>query len=307
MAELGSPAPFCSIVVATRRRPEQVFACLDALSRLEYPHDRFEVIVVDDGGSGPLERTLAPFRDRLELALLVQRRAGAAAARNHGVAHCRGELLAFTDDDCLPEPGWLTALASRHVRDPARALGGRTVNGLPGNPYSVTSDLVVAVGYEQNNLSPDGARFFAANNLAVPSEGFTAIGGFNDQFKTSEDRDLCDRWLAQGWEMSYVPEAVVIHLHPLTFWSFCRQHFGNGRGLFLFHRAYARRAGHRVRPEFSYYVRLVHAARHAGRGLGKLGLPVLVAVCQVVNATGFVWEWCRGRTASLCAPEHRNG
>ena len=107
--------------------------------------------------------------------------------------------------------------------------------------------------------------------------------------------------------MSYVPEAVVRHAHPLTFWSFCRQHFGYGRGLFLFHRAHARRAGRRVRVELSYYVRLLQAARNAGDGLGKLGLPILIAVCQVVNATGFVWEWSRRAPASPFDPEHRVG
>lgn len=307
MAKLGLRAPFCSIVVATHRRPEQLLACLDALSQLEYPRDRFEVIVVDDGGSDPLGRSLQPFRDRLDLTLIVQRRAGAAAARNRGVAHSRGDLLAFTDDDCLPDPGWLAALASRHVCDSDRALGGRTISGLTDNPYSAMSDLVVAVGYEQNNPNQDAARFFASNNLAVPAEGFTAVGGFDPEFKSSEDRDLCDRWLARGSEMSYVPDAVVRHAHPLTFWSFCRQYFRYGRGLFLFHEAHARRAGRRVRLELSYYVRLMRAARHAGHGSGKLGLPVLIVVCQLVNATGFVWELARWRTASLVDAAHRDG
>jgi GT2 family glycosyltransferase len=307
MAELGPRSPFCSIVVATHRRPQQLLACLEALSRLDYPHDRFEVIVVDDGGGAPLEHSLAPLRNRLELTLIVQRRAGAAAARNRGVAQSRGELLAFTDDDCVPDPGWLAALASRHIRDPDRALGGRTVNGLAVNPYSVISDLVVAVGYDQNNRSPDAARFFASNNLAVPAEGFGAVGGFDPRFMTSEDRDLCDRWLVEGWKMSSVPEAVVSHAHPLTFRSFCRQHFGYGRGLFLFHQAHARRDGRRVRLELSYYVRLLRAARNAGDGPGKLWLPILIAVCQVVNAAGFVWEWSIQRTVSSAHREHRNG
>jgi GT2 family glycosyltransferase len=291
MEGIETDAPLCSVVVPTRQRPEQLMRCLDALARLDYPRDRLEVIVVDDGGGASLESLLAPLRDRLQLKLVPQEHAGPAAARNAGAAHARGSLLAFTDDDCLPDRLWLRELATRHVEHPGRILGGRTVNALTGNRYSTTSELVLAVGYAQNNPDPDAARFFASNNLAVPATEFDAIAGFDPDFRTSEDRDLCDRSLARGATLSYVPQAVVRHAHRLTFRSFCRQHFRNGRGLWLFHRAHVRREGRRVAVEPGYYLRLLRAARELGAGFDSLALPVLVIVCQLANLAGFLWEW----------------
>jgi glycosyltransferase involved in cell wall biosynthesis len=76
--------PSFSIVIPSYRRPRQLAECLRALSRLEYPRDRFEVIVVDDGGDAPLDEVVAPFGSNLSLTLIRQPNAGPAAARNLG-------------------------------------------------------------------------------------------------------------------------------------------------------------------------------------------------------------------------------
>ena len=94
--------PFFSIVVPTYQRPVQLAACLQALSRLDYARERFEVIVVDDGSPTPPKAVVESLRDRLQLTLHLQRHAGPAAARNAGAMRARGKYLAFTDDDCLP-------------------------------------------------------------------------------------------------------------------------------------------------------------------------------------------------------------
>ena len=104
--------PSFSVVVATHSRPRQLARCLEALADLDYPRDRVEVLVVDDGGSKSLDRVIAPYRDRLNLALLSQARAGPGAARNTGAARAKRTFLAFTDDDCIVSPDWLTANVS---------------------------------------------------------------------------------------------------------------------------------------------------------------------------------------------------
>ena len=136
---MTDPTPRFSIVIPTYDRPRPLSACLEAMSGLEYPRDRFEVIVVDDGSPEPPEAAAAPFRDRLDLTLLRLPHAGPATARNAGASRARGEYLAFTDDDCAPDPGWLHALAARFAAEPGGLLGGRTINRLPENPYSSAS------------------------------------------------------------------------------------------------------------------------------------------------------------------------
>jgi glycosyltransferase involved in cell wall biosynthesis len=116
--------PRCSVVVPTHERPEALAACLESLAELDYPRDRFETVVVDDGGRTPLEPVVDRFRERLDVKLVRRARAGPAAARNAGAEHAGGDLLLFTDDDCRPREDWLAGLLNA-----ARAAPGAVVQG----------------------------------------------------------------------------------------------------------------------------------------------------------------------------------
>jgi GT2 family glycosyltransferase len=261
--------PFCSVIVPTRDRPEQLAFCVEALEGLDYPRDRFEVIVVDDiDADGP------------------------ASARNRGALRARGDLLAFTDDDCVPARDWLRRLAARADADPGCALGGQTLNAVPANPYSEASERVVGFAYAYYNADPDHARFFAANNLAVPAEEFHQVGGFDESFATAEDREFCDRWLRLGRRLVYVPEALVRHGRPLDLPAFLRRHFGYGRGAFRFHWARSPHVAASVRRELGFYGELPGHVRElmaeSGRRAPTLG--ALLILWQLANAAGFAWE-----------------
>ncbi|GAF88500.1 unnamed protein product, partial [marine sediment metagenome] len=215
--------PFFSIVIATYNREAQLTTCLESLTHLQYPRDRFEVIVVNDGGAAP-DAGAASFADHMDLKLLHQRHAGSAAARNTGAAEARGEFLAFTDDDCTPDPHWLAALAHSLSTCPDLLIGGRTVNALPHNVFSTASHLLVSYVYSYYNRDPHAARFFASNNISLSAERFRLIGGFDCTYTraAAEDRELCDRWRYRGYTMVYIPDAVVCHAHDLTFRTFWR-------------------------------------------------------------------------------------
>ena len=285
--------PYFSVIVPTYERPAQLSRCLGALARLDYPAERFEVIVVDDGSAAPPARLLGEFRDQLNVRLIAQPNAGPAAARNRGAAEARGSFLAFTDDDCEPETGWLRSLAARFAATPQSLVGGRTVNALPANPYSETSQLIIEVVYEHYNSGPGGPRFFASNNLAAPAELFRAAGGFDETFKTSEDREVCDRWLARGLRLAYAPEAVVRHAHALTLVALWRQHFGYGRGARRFHRARAARGNAPFRPERAFYLKLLRGSLTRAHGAAAPALPALLLWAQTANAAGFFYEHLR--------------
>jgi glycosyltransferase involved in cell wall biosynthesis len=283
-------APRCSIVVPTYERPAALAACLKSLAALDYPRDRFDVVVVDDGGRAPLEPVVEPFRGRLDLTLLRQPRAGPAAARNAGAERAEGDLLAFTDDDCRPRPDWLRQLAGRFAASPQEAFGGQTINALPRNVYSAAAQLVIDVGYRQNNSGPPDRRWFTTNNLAVPAAGFRAVGGFDPSFRTSEDRDFCSRWVQSGLRMSYEPGAVVEHAHPLSLASFLQLHFAYGRGAFRYHRE-QRRQGRPVRVEPSFYLALARAPLAEEDRSRRLALGGLLVLWHLVNTAGFASEW----------------
>jgi glycosyltransferase involved in cell wall biosynthesis len=288
---MTGPYPFCSIVVPTRNRPAALGTCLRSLARLNYPRDRMEVVVVDDGGVTDLEPVLAPIRAVLDVALLRQEWAGPASARNLGAESAHGELLAFTDDDCAPRPEWLRLLAQRYMAQPTSATGGLTINALSENPYSKVAQMIIDAGYAQCNYGSSALPFFTTNNLAVPADGFRLAGGFDASFITAEDREFCARWTGDGRKIVYEPDALVDHSHDLTFWSFCRLYFTYGRGAFQFHRKQAIR-GRPVRLEPSFYLRTLPRQAFAGRSIVEGSfLSALLFPWHLANTAGFLWEW----------------
>lgn len=287
--------PFFSVIIPTHARPDRLAACLEALANLDYPRDRFEVIVVDDGNDTPPHDVVRRFSGRLDVALLTQPHAGPATARNTAAARARGEVLAFTDDDCAPASDWLTHLALRFAQDKHLAVGGRTINALPNDPYAAASQLIMDVVYAYYNADGSRVRFVASNNVAFPKDGFHAVGGFDSTFPlAAEDRDLCDRWVQHGFRIVYAPEVIVRHAHRMGLRGYSRQHFSYGRGAYRFQRARLARGSGSVVKELGFYRSLPGLVR---RSLAKTPGPksvwplALLAVWQVANAAGFFWEW----------------
>ena len=294
MEQMKRKRPFFSVIIPTYNRPRQLRSCLKALSSLDYPRDCFEVIVVDDGNNVSMGSILSSFKDRLDITLVRQRHGGPAAARNAGAMCAKGEFLAFTDDDCAPASGWLNNLAARFIKASDPAVGGKTINAFRGNRYSVATQIVVDYLCRWYNTDPEQARFCASNNLAIPAKGFHAIGGFDTTFTRAggEDREFCDRWLYSGYRLVYAPEALVYHLHSLTFGTFLRQHFKYGRGSFRFHQAERARhnlKGVRLQP-LSFYQHLVKAPSLRALDQQAFMLSGLMLICQVSTAAGYLWE-----------------
>jgi len=286
---------FFSVIIPTHNRPSQLSDCLASLAELDYSHDRFEVIVVDDGSTTPLDSIVEPFQAQLSLRLLRQDNAGPAAARNHAAQTAQGRYLAFTDDDCRPAADWLQKLERCFEQTPNDIVGGRTINLLQDNVYSVISQNIISMGYDHYNAQRDAAQFFASNNMVVPAEPFRKLGGFDVSFRTSEDRELCDRWIHAGHTMTYAPEVVIHHAHPMKLRSFWRQHFTYGQGAFRFHQTRAEKDWGNFEIEGNYYLSLLRYPFTHGQGRQGLPLTAVLFVSQVANAAGFFWQMAQHR------------
>ena len=294
-------SPTYSVIVPTYRRPASLARCLDALGAQTIGRDRFEVIIVDDGSADSPRDVVARAAASVDVRLIEQANAGPAAARNTGARAARGAYVVFTDDDCRPEPGWLRAIDEIAARHPGRAIGGRVVNALGDGLYSTASQLLIEFLYEYFNVDESGGRFFITSNLALPTDSFRRIGGFDVSFPlaAAEDRDLCDRWREAGLAMVYCDDAVVRHEHALGLGSFCRQHFTYGRGAFHLQRARARRGVQPLRVEPpQFYRRLVGYPFGRGQGTRAVTLSALMALSQGVYVSGYVSERVRSRAPS---------
>jgi len=298
---VSSERPLFSVVIPTFRRPDGLARCLQALAAQELPHDRFEVVVVDDGSAEPPREIVARFTRALAVRLVEQSNAGPAAARNTGAAAAHGDYLVFTDDDCRPDPCWLRALHESALRHPGCAIGGRIENALGDGLYSTASQLLIDFLYEYYNERAEVSRFFITSNLAFPAGAFRALGGFDASFPlaAAEDRDVCDRWREAGGTMVYADDAVVHHAHALRLGSFCRQHFNYGRGAYHLHRARARRGEAPLRVEpLSFYTRLVAYPLGRSAAPRSFALAALTALSQCVYISGYFSERLRSRAPS---------
>lgn len=288
--------PGFTVVVPTHARIDRLVLFLSALVRLDYPQERLQVVVVDDASPRSAGPIVDAFKESLDVELVEQEKAGPAVARNTGAFKARHEYLAFTDDDCAPDPQWLQELAAAFRHAPDVMLGGRTVNALQRNPYATASQDLVSYLYEYFNQQ-QAVRFLTSNNIALPTQRFRELGGFSASFPlaAAEDRDLCERWSEAGYEMRYVPKAIVRHAHHLNLRSFWRQHFGYGRGAFGYHQRRAARGATHVKLEPPrFYTGLLTYPMKRRRGLATPTISGLLFLSQAANALGYFYE--KGRS-----------
>ena len=288
-----NPTAF-SVVIATYNRPGPLTDCLRALTAQTMARDRFEVIVVDDGGDTDLAEVCSPFRSGLQLKLEKTANGGPAAARNHGASLARGRWLAFTDDDCEPEAGWLAGLEKRFAEHPRAMIGGHTHNRLRDMLFSQASQDIIDLVYRHYNDPSGPALFLTANNMALPREAFLETGGFDAEFSagTAEDRELCERWLQAGRHIVYVPGLEVYHSHRLDLAGYFRQHFNYGRGARSFHRVCRDRRWRARGRDAGWQLRAHNWLLHPFRSGQSKPIQRMLAllIWQIANGLGYLWQ-----------------
>jgi glycosyltransferase involved in cell wall biosynthesis len=197
-----------SVIVPTYNRASTLPALLEALAEQDWPADRFEVIIVDNSSTDDTETVIAAHLTWVPYPLLYYRKdnRGPAAARNQGVARARGRVLAFTDSDCVPQPGWL----SSGVRDVA---GGAAIVCGPITP--------IGRRFLEAQMAPisrdDG--IYPTANLLVRRSAFEGVGGFDEGFGIypwgglmgGEDTDLAWRIKRSGQRAVFSLGAAVGH------------------------------------------------------------------------------------------------
>ena len=197
--------PDVSVVVPSHARRERLARLLDALAAQTLPRERFEVLVVhdyDDHDAAELDGHRLAVR---QLRISPDRR-GPARQRNLGWRAARAGLIAFTDDDCRPDPGWLAALLAAARAHPAAIVQGATAPdpdeiGALASPYARTI-----------SVDPPG-RFAQTCNILYPRELLEAVGGFDERLPAAagEDTDLALRARATGASYVGAPGARVFH------------------------------------------------------------------------------------------------
>lgn len=195
-----------SVLVPIYEQWDLVPLLLARLRAQTLAQERFEVVLVDNGS-----RDFAP-PDGLagNVRVVTCAMPGSYAARNAAAAEARADWFAFTDADCLPEPGWLNALAAAAAGTSADTiLVGRVEvrsQGEPPNAYEVY-DMIRGIPQERYVSRGYGATA----NLAVSADLFRRVGGFDGTRLSGGDAEFCRRAVARGAKVRFVPEARADH------------------------------------------------------------------------------------------------
>lgn len=200
-------APFVSVIIPVKDDSLRLALCLEALSRQHYPSSAYEVIVVDNGSTDRPGEVVARFPG---VRLLTEPKPAADRARNVGIRAARGEILGFTDSDCLPRPDWLRRGASRVAdQDPPGLIAGRiVVTSRPGVRPSLAElhDLVLAFPQAR---CVRRSHYGATANLFTRREVFTAVGLLREDYGGDAEWGL--RVHRAGRPVEYADDVVVEH------------------------------------------------------------------------------------------------
>ncbi|MFQ5812926.1 MAG: glycosyltransferase [Anaerolineae bacterium] len=212
--------PLISVVIPAHNASDDLSACLDALERQTTPRERYEIIVVNDGS---LDTIVATIADRQGVTLLSQPQRGAAAARNLGVKQAQGDILLFTDADCIPESNWVEAMIEPFADQEVVGVCGVVRTRQTG---LISRFIQLEYDYRYRNIAKHPRIDFVNTGTAgYRKRVFMESGGFREYLLGAEDAELSFRLASQGHKMVFAPEAIVYHVHPESILEYARRKY----------------------------------------------------------------------------------
>ncbi|MCK5807463.1 glycosyltransferase [bacterium] len=196
-----------TVIIPVKDDQSGIDTVLSLIEKQSYPLDLIEVVVVDNNSSPPLKLA----RDYVFFCrVLLESKPSGFASRNKAIQHAKGEIIAFTDADCLPTPGWIAGAVAALERDTSiTAVGGRVEIFTSESPTpSEMYEMVFAFPQEHyiNNL-----HFSVTANLIVRKEVFEFAGLFDEILKSGGDNEWGNRHHRSGGKMVFVDSLLVRH------------------------------------------------------------------------------------------------
>lgn len=210
-----------SIIIPTYNGATRIGACLEAL-KIETCGRNVEILVVNDGST---DSTVGSFGPDPSIRLISQLNSGPATARNRGALEARGDLLLFTDDDCVPAKGWFEAMLAPFAE--AEVVGCK---GVYRTHQRSLAARFVQIEYEDKYrlmAALPSIDFVDTYSAAFRRERFLDMNGYDTSFPVAcaEDIELSYRMSTRGWVMKFAPHAAVYHTHPNTFTAYLKKKY----------------------------------------------------------------------------------
>ena len=245
---LARPPALVSVVLCSHNGGGTLAAQLAALAKQDYAGS-WELVFVDDRSTDNSVAIAEAWSDRLSMRIVPTRLAGEpvglAQARNIGGRSAHGEVLLFCDDDDVADSGWISALA--RAAEESAAFGGFDEEELLNEPHTrAWRDPLTPGHLPHHGIAFDKLPFPVGNNSGVLTSVFLDLGGFEaeySEFGSGEEVDFFWRVQLAGYELRYVPTAIMHVRHRAGLRSLARQWYGYGRSGIVLHRRFRHQLG----------------------------------------------------------------
>lgn len=204
---MNTATKIISVIIPVFQDLNGITKCINSLQKQTISPQEFEIIVIDNGSKPPIRKTDLP-ESRASLKLIQHQTPGSYAARNAGVRVASGELLAFTDADCLPDKAWIENGVKHIERAESEIIIGGEIVLIPPEAKTAVSMYQTIVGFQQQeNISKKG--FSATANLICRRDTFSKIGEFDERLFSCGDREWCWRAQSLGVKILFAPDAII--------------------------------------------------------------------------------------------------
>ena len=200
---------FVSVIIPVFNDPK-IRLCLEALQKQTYPQSLYEVIVIDNGSDEDIESIVS---ESAWVSFAREDRPGSYAARNKGISLAKGEIIAFTDADCIPEPDWIERGVASLLKLPNCGLVAGKINLFykdPEQPTTVELYDRFMRGYRQD-VAIDKFRYGLTANVFTFRSVLDKVGMFDSELKSNGDTEWGQRVYAFGYQQFYADDACVAH------------------------------------------------------------------------------------------------
>lgn len=212
-----------SIIIPAYNSEKTIGRTIESLLKQSYPKKDYEILVVDDDSTDNTREVVRKFK---KVRLIEQKHSGPATARNFGAKNSKGDILLFTDSDCVLDKNW--------IKEMVKPFTKTEIVGVSGTYRTLNKDNLMArfIGYEiekrhERMKKQKFIDFIGTFSAGYRKKIFLKLGGFDTRFRTSsgEDPELSFRIEKTGLKMIFQPKAIVFHPHPNTLWKYLKQKY----------------------------------------------------------------------------------
>lgn len=213
-------SPYVSIIIPAKNEEKNIGLCLDALTRIDYPKEKYEIIIVDNGSEDNTIQIAKGFGTKV----FVKPELTISGLRNYGARMASGEILAFIDADVVVSQRWLTNAVALFNDDTIACVGCGL--RIPENSTWVERILDLQIKAMPDN---EVRQWLGSGNMIVNKDVFYEIGGFNEALVTCEDVDLGYR-ISRKYKILHDKSVDAVHLRePKTLRQFIKKEFWRGK------------------------------------------------------------------------------